>query len=90
MPRKQKQEQDGGNLGALIYPAGKTLGYMTMGLMRINEIFQENYRRKHGDYKLKPKLNRITIINHMANFQHVNRLVEGEINFRKNFGIQMY
>jgi hypothetical protein len=67
MPRKQKQEQDGGNLGALIYPAGKTLGYMTMGLMRINEIFQENYRRKHGDYKLKPKLNKLNLTDKKRN-----------------------
>jgi hypothetical protein len=69
MPRKQKQEktQDGGNIGALIYPAGKTLGYMTMGLMRINEIFQENYRRKHGEYELKPKLNKLNLTDKKRN-----------------------
>ena len=40
--RKNSESQDGGNLTSIVFPLGKTLGYMTMGLMRVNEMFQEN------------------------------------------------
>jgi|SaaInlStandDraft_2_1057019.scaffolds.fasta_scaffold225888_1 hypothetical protein len=59
--RKKNESQDGGTLTSIVFPLGKTLGYMTMGLMRVNEMFQENYRRKHGDFKHKPKLNKLNL-----------------------------
>ena len=63
MPKKNEKKQDGGFAAGLIFPMGKTLGYMTMSLIRVNEMFQESYRRKHGDYKFRPNQKKLKLKN---------------------------
>ena len=49
----QINQQQGGGLTELIYPMGKSIGFLTFSLFRLNEMFQSRIDRKKGKYNKK-------------------------------------